>query len=153
MKKDILKKRLVLEKELQNEIKKELATELASRAKQDTPAVVTPAKQEETKPKTPTASPTKKRYEKIMINSSKTILKLINSFINRTSGVSASKQSIEVKVAKPTTSSGESSRKSAGARRKPGKPGKPGKPTKSPGGSKKKEKLYCTCQTPYDDSK
>lgn len=35
LKKDILKKRNILEKELQVEIQKELATELASRAKQE----------------------------------------------------------------------------------------------------------------------
>lgn len=35
LKKDILKKRIVLEKELQIEIQKELATELANRAKKE----------------------------------------------------------------------------------------------------------------------
>lgn len=63
LKKDILKKRLVLEKELKNEIQQELATELASRTKQEMPAA-TPAKDEEIKtPTKATASPNKKRYD------------------------------------------------------------------------------------------
>lgn len=44
LKKDILKKRVVLEKELQLEIQKEVATELASRAKQETPKTEGPTK-------------------------------------------------------------------------------------------------------------
>lgn len=54
LKKDILKKRVVLEKELQIEIQKELTAELASRAKQER------TKQDEVK--ATSASPNKKRY-------------------------------------------------------------------------------------------
>lgn len=59
LKKDILKKRIVLEKELQIEIQKELATELANRAKKenDEPSSVEKEKEETD----PNASPSKKR--------------------------------------------------------------------------------------------
>ena len=65
MKKDILKKRIILEKELQIEIQKELATELASRVKEER------TKQEDVKPvpttpATPATQP-KRRYEHISL--------------------------------------------------------------------------------------
>lgn len=61
------------------------------------------------------------------------------------SGGGNKQQGADAKSAKAATSSGEGSRKSSGGvRRKPKGSG----PSKS-----KKEKLYCICQTPYDDSK
>lgn len=60
LKKDILKKRIVLEKELQIEIQKEVETELTNRAKHEKPEPQKPLKDEETADAL--ASPSKKRY-------------------------------------------------------------------------------------------
>lgn len=65
LKKDILKKRAVLEKELQTEIRKELATELVQRSKQIELGAVPQCKDSEDDTSThttPTSSPIKKRY-------------------------------------------------------------------------------------------
>lgn len=59
LKKDILKKRVVLEKELQIEIQQELSTELANRSKQEED-IQSPAVKEEDS--TSVGSPSKKRY-------------------------------------------------------------------------------------------
>lgn len=60
LKKDILKKRIVLEKELQIEIQKELATELVNRSKQENKEPDQNVDNDDTH-KTPTSSPSKKR--------------------------------------------------------------------------------------------
>lgn len=63
LKKDILKKRIVLEKELQIEIQKELVTELANRATQETDtkkSTITADGESDANAKTP-SSPSKKR--------------------------------------------------------------------------------------------
>lgn len=112
LKKDILKKRTVLEKELQSEIQKELATELASRSGQRCSAL------EE--------APTCTENTKITANPEKTT------------------------ISKPATNNLEVTPKKGNistiAKRKQQK-------TKPTGSAKKKKKLYCICQTPYDDSK
>lgn len=60
LKKDILKKRVVLEKELQIEIQQELSTELANRSKQEEDKPNPTVKEEDST--SSVGSPSKKRY-------------------------------------------------------------------------------------------
>lgn len=112
LKKDILKKRTVLEKELQSEIQKELATELASRSRQkcstleEAPACAENAKRTPNPEKTNISTPATSNLETIPKKGNVSTI----------------------------------------AKRKQQK-------TKPTGSAKKKKKLYCICQTPYDDSK
>lgn len=151
LKKDILKKRIVLEKELQIEIQKELATELANRAKQEKQdrKKVDEAKVKETPPVY-----TKKRYSTFCSPSIYDCTKIISSYSHgRLSTVSAKKQAAEeAKNVKIKATIGETSRKSS-ATTAAAKAKERRKSHKAAGLSKKKEKLYCICRTPYDDSK
>lgn len=70
LKKDIIKKRAVLEKELQTEIRKELAAELVERSKRAESATP-PTKDNEddaSPPTTPSSSPMKKRYVQLFLD-------------------------------------------------------------------------------------
>lgn len=107
-----MKKRIVLEKELQSEIQKEVASELANRSKQGK------SSKTDKIPKTPEKT-----------------LKATN---NETKTPQAS-NNIETSPKKGGSSKGLTKQKQQRT-----------KPTIS---TKKKKKLYCICQTPYDDSK
>ncbi|XP_017781455.1 PREDICTED: nucleosome-remodeling factor subunit NURF301 isoform X2 [Nicrophorus vespilloides] len=124
LKKDILRKRAVLEKELLCEIQKEVAEELAARTKlernkQDdvvkTSIIATKRKQPGSGPQIVTAGST-------------TSLPSLESPAKSTPIANKSKR-IHAKGHSPAT------------------------PTKGSGGSAKKEKLYCICRTPYDETK
>ncbi|XP_037046022.1 nucleosome-remodeling factor subunit NURF301 isoform X4 [Bradysia coprophila] len=119
LKKDILKKRVLLEKELQIEIQKELATELTARAKQER------NKQEEVKSAVSSSSGNSKR------RSMPTPTKQAASSTTPTVGTTS----------KGNTSTGRKKGSTKIAT------------SNNSGISKRKEKLYCVCRTPFDDSK
>ncbi|GAB0089853.1 nucleosome-remodeling factor subunit NURF301 [Sergentomyia squamirostris] len=126
LKKDILKKRVLLEKELQIEIQKELAVELAARASQER------TKQEDTKI-SHAANPvlTSKR---------------------RSGGVTVGKKSLSPVPTPSTTNTPNQSTATRTTNRTRKSTAKKISESEK-GSSKKKEKLYCICRTPYDDTK
>ncbi|XP_014482955.1 PREDICTED: nucleosome-remodeling factor subunit NURF301 isoform X2 [Dinoponera quadriceps] len=113
LKKDILKKRALLEKELQIDIQKDLSAELATRTKAER------HKQDEVK-------------------------------------VGSAKRKANAQVAQQVS---PSSNRSSGGSSRPKKHKAQGNSATPPGGSSaaatriKKEKLYCLCRTPYDETK
>ncbi|XP_055707432.1 nucleosome-remodeling factor subunit NURF301 isoform X3 [Phlebotomus papatasi] len=133
LKKDILKKRVLLEKELQIEIQKELAVELAARANQER------CKQEESKPSVvPSPANTSKRRSAGNAAVTKKSISPVPAPSTTSSNTPNSSQT-------PGTRTTNRTRKSTAK-----KAAEQGHGT---GSSKKKEKLYCVCRTPYDDTK
>ncbi|KAE8752789.1 hypothetical protein FOCC_FOCC000527 [Frankliniella occidentalis] len=128
LKKDILKKRALLEKEMQIEIQQDLSMELAARTKAER------SKQDEVRG------------------------------ASNAPGGSARRKSQATAATVLTTGSptvvggpGRSRKQSRGEGRPPG-PGGPHRgddqsPPSRGGGSRRKEKLYCLCRTPYDETK
>ncbi|XP_059615017.1 nucleosome-remodeling factor subunit NURF301 isoform X2 [Phlebotomus argentipes] len=132
LKKDILKKRVQLEKELQMEIQKELAVELAARASQER------TKQEDVKPPlVPNPSNTTKRRS----GGGATVV-VKKSLSPVPTPVSSSSAPNQAQV--PPTRTTNRTRKATVKKAESGQ---------HTSGSKKKEKLYCVCRTPYDDTK
>ncbi|XP_058463796.1 nucleosome-remodeling factor subunit NURF301 [Malaya genurostris] len=120
LKKDILKKRSHLERELQVQIQKELSVELAAKCKQEQQQI----KQE-------------------------------NSAKHGTSAAQSTtveKSSTAKKKANTTTASKENHQKTQKIATSMHKTEKPSKSSKKRL-SNKKEKIYCLCRTPYDDTK
>lgn len=126
LKKDILKKRVLLEKELQIEIQKELVHELASRTK-----II---KQEDVRTIT---SKTNNNIGSATIAAVKR-----KSGGNIVTAKTSAKSNANTQQSQITTSNDKIKTSSNKGR----------KGQKVPTG-KKKEKLYCICRTPYDDSK
>lgn len=130
LKKDILKKRVLLEKELQIEIQKELASELATRTK-----------------------PERNKKQEELRTSTAGHPNNTNIGTKRKSGAGGTGilKSLPIKTGQqPQTSL---SGGPPNERQKPTPLSKGRKSQKGPGSSKKKEKLYCICRTPYDESK
>ncbi|XP_058836423.1 nucleosome-remodeling factor subunit NURF301 [Topomyia yanbarensis] len=120
LKKDILKKRSHLERELQVQIQKELSVELAARCKQEQLQI----KQENTAKHGASAAQA-------------TTAEKCSSVKKKTNTTAVSKENHQ-KTQKITASTN-----------KPEKPSKASKKRLS----NKKEKIYCLCRTPYDDTK
>lgn len=130
LKKDILKKRVLLEKELQIEIQKELATELAARTQLER------VKQDDSR----LSKPSNNIGTSTVVASSKR--KTTSNITNATK--TSSKSTINPQPNQATSSTNEKIKVAVGSRGR--------KCNKTPMG-KKKEKLYCICRTPFDDSK
>lgn len=118
MKKDIQKKRELLEKELKVEIQMELETELVAT----------------------------RRTERIKQEDNRSMTTTAITGTPATAGKDGKRKAAKNNLAVVATSASNTPVSTKG---------KPHKPKKGPrsGPSKKKEKLYCLCQTPYDDSK
>ncbi|XP_055307648.1 nucleosome-remodeling factor subunit NURF301-like, partial [Sitodiplosis mosellana] len=126
LKKDILKKRIVLEKELQNEIQKELASELASQKKE--------VLNESHKP-----------------DKANNISDNVVNFSKKRVSIASSKKSASEETQNVQTKNitNEMPRKPIGHNSSKQKR----RSQKFSSLTKKKKKLYCICRTPYDDSK
>ncbi|XP_072386734.1 nucleosome-remodeling factor subunit NURF301 isoform X2 [Diabrotica undecimpunctata] len=120
LKKDILRKRALLEKELQYEIQREVTEELAARTKIE-----------------------RTKQDEVRTGSSK-----------RKSAATATTAAITPPQPKTSTSSSSSRHKKTPKHGTPLKPG-PSPPTATTPskGHNKREKVYCICRTPYDETK
>lgn len=119
LKKDMIKKRALLEKELQIEIQKDLSTELAARTKAER------NKQDEVR----TGS---SRRKSVPVPVTSSVMSPPTSGKNVGGGSSRPKKQQRNNTPQPATAP---------------------QPSAGGGGRGKKEKLYCLCRTPYDETK
>ncbi|KAJ1519876.1 hypothetical protein ONE63_004117 [Megalurothrips usitatus] len=142
LKKDILKKRALLEKEMQIEIQQDLSMELAARTKAER------SKQDEVRGNSNTAGGSSRR--KSQATAATALTSGTPTVVGGGGGGGGGGPG--------GSGGGGRSRKQSrgegpGPGRGPGRSDDQSPPSRGHGGSRRKEKLYCLCRTPYDDTK
>lgn len=180
LKRDILRKRALLEKELQCEIQKEVASEIASRTKHErnkqdevqvrTTTTATPTTTNNPTP-APSAAPPQPSTQQPQQATSPAVAAIVTPTAPNTGAPSmgSSRRRTASSHNAPVTAGGgggggggitvsnaqppHNAKSPSKSRRNHSKGGSQMSPLGGGRGGLKKEKLYCTCRTPYDETK